>query len=171
MDRLHLDGSVLSTAAQASRQASSGSGRRRATYVSLRQESRTELHVVVEVKGAASLELLAKGRERGGVGKFLHAAHTPELLVGVLRGRQARGATRATGMVLSSRVRVSVVVIEGRHYWIMKKREVVVVRGCGCILGDVVAVCLGGGGECRRIARGGAGVRGLSLLRDIADFL
>lgn len=94
------------------------------TYIVLCQQSRAELHVIVEVEGPSSLKLLSEGCDGSCVGQLLHTPHASELLVGVLRCRETWSPTRASRMVLGrSRVLVSVVVVEGRHYWFMKESK------------------------------------------------
>ena len=60
------------------------------TYIALGQQLGTELHVVLEVEGAARLELVAEAGHGDGLTELLHAAHATELPVGVLGDRQPR---------------------------------------------------------------------------------
>jgi hypothetical protein len=62
------------------------------TYVAFGQQVGTELQVIIQVERPAGLELLSEGLEGNGIGQrqFLHAAHTSELLVGVLGGGETR---------------------------------------------------------------------------------
>ena len=66
--------------ASASRAGSGGS-----THVALGQQAGAELHVVLQVEGAAGLELGAEDGEVQGVGHVPHAALLAELLLLVLR--------------------------------------------------------------------------------------
>lgn len=96
------------------------------TYIVLCQQGRAELHIIVEVEGPSSLKLLSEGCDGSCVRQLLHTPHASELLLGVLRRRETWSPTRASRMVLGRRrVLVSVVVVEGRHYWFMKES-----RGC-----------------------------------------
>ena len=55
------------------------------TYVVFCQETWTELQVVVQVEGTASLKPSSKSRHCWGLCQLLHAAHSSELTMGVLR--------------------------------------------------------------------------------------
>lgn len=93
------------------------------TYIVGRQQCRAELHVIVEVEGPSSLKPLSEGSDGSCVRQLLHTPHASELLVRVLRCRKTWSPTGASSMVLGSRrvLVVSVVVVEGRHYWFMKE--------------------------------------------------
>jgi hypothetical protein len=93
--------------------------------VRLGEEVGTELQVVIEVERPPGLEALAEVGDGYGL---LVLPPTPELLVLVLR--QARRPAAATGVVrrrgrlrvCRGGVRVSIVVVVGRHYRLIDKR-------------------------------------------------
>lgn len=60
------------------------------TYVALGQQLGAELHVVLEVKGAARFELVTEAGHGDRLAELLHATHAAELPLGVLRDRQPR---------------------------------------------------------------------------------
>jgi hypothetical protein len=97
------------------------------TYITLCQQARTELHVIVQVERPCSLELLAEGCDGSYVGQLLHTPYSSELLMGVLGGRETRSPTRATGMMTMRRRRagrrrvlMSIVVVVRRHYLLIE---------------------------------------------------
>lgn len=56
------------------------------TYITLCQELGAELHVIVQVKRATTLKVVAEGGYGGRLGgEILHTSHATELSVGVLR--------------------------------------------------------------------------------------
>lgn len=74
------------------------------TYVGLGQQAGAEFHVVLQVEGPGHLKLVAEGVERGRLIELLHAANTPELLLGVLRdGQSGRSPVAATMVVVVRR--------------------------------------------------------------------
>lgn len=93
------------------------------THIALRQQPGAELHVIIQVKGPSSLKLLSESCDGSCVRQFLHAAHSPELLMRVLGCRETRSPTGAARVILSCRVLVSIVVVVGGHYRIMKTYE------------------------------------------------
>lgn len=119
-------------------------GQAAATHVRLGQQVGAELEVVFEVKGAAGLELDAKGRQGGRLVDVLDAAAAAELAVGVLRDGEAGGSAIAAAAVV-------VIVRHGdgmRHC-----RGEMVVGGHGCVVQSklqgfvehAVARAIGGG--------------------------
>lgn len=94
------------------------------THIDLRQQPGAELHVIIQVEGPSSLKLLSESCDGSCVRQFLHAAHSPELLMRVLGSRETRSPTGAARVILSCRVLVSIVVVVGGHYRIMKTYEV-----------------------------------------------
>lgn len=93
------------------------------THIDLRQQPGAELHVIIQVEGPSSLKLLSESCDGSCVRQFLHAAHSPELLMRVLGCRETRSPTGAARVILSCRVLVSIVVVVGGHYRIMKTYE------------------------------------------------
>lgn len=97
----------------------------RQTYIALGQQLGAELHVVLEVEGAADFELVAEGRDDSGFREFLHAPYTPELPVGVLGYGEPRRPSVAAVVVVSRRRRrsrrlvVSVLVVLRHGYGIL----------------------------------------------------
>lgn len=73
--------------------------------VSLGEQSRAELHVVLEVERARHLKLGAEGVDDSRLVELLHAADTAELLVRVLGHGQPRRPPVATAMVVVRRAR------------------------------------------------------------------
>lgn len=72
------------------------------TYIVLGQETRAELEVVIEVKGATGLESRTKGRHSRSFCEFTHALDAPELALRVLGGHL--GASPGTASVVVIRV-------------------------------------------------------------------
>ena len=73
------------------------------TYIILRQQTGTELEIVVQVKGSPRIESCTEGRHSGSFGQFLHAPHASKLTMGVLRRRQSRRSSGPTSMVMMRR--------------------------------------------------------------------
>lgn len=87
--------------------------------VALSQQAGAELHVILKVERAASLELVAEGREGSRLSKFLHAADTTELTLRILGYWKAGSSAISAAVVVVRhwcRVRwVSVVMVVCRH--------------------------------------------------------
>jgi hypothetical protein len=70
---------------RAGRQGRSVRGRGNRLKIVFRQQPRAELQVIIEIEAFAGLEACSEGRDDGSVGELLHAAHSAELAMGILR--------------------------------------------------------------------------------------
>lgn len=69
-----------------------------------RQETRTELQIVVQIKRPSSLESSAESRDSRGFGEFPHTLDTSELALSVLRGHFGTSPRAAAVVVVRGHV-------------------------------------------------------------------
>lgn len=125
------------------------------TYVALCQQLGAELHIVLEVKGAARFKLVTEAGHGDRLAEFLHAAHAAELPVGVLRDGQPRRPPVSPVVVVRDRgaggcglVVVVAELVVGRH--IDRLENCNVYGSCALVGGVGAELCVVGMvGRCR----------------------